>query len=163
MGSHQVTLGPEIYIEQNDFKKVGEKGYRRLTPDQPVGLRYASLVLKAINTKKRVPVEDVEVKPKAFIHWVANPLEIEVRLYERLFKHRNPEDPNEVPGGFLTDVNKDSLKIVKAVADDSIVMGRKLKVYDKFQFELQGFFCRSRFRCRKQEVGVQPLKEDSGK
>ena len=34
-----------------------------------------------------VPVEEVEVKPKAFIHWVANPLEIEVHLYERLFKH----------------------------------------------------------------------------
>ena len=174
MGSHKVTLGPEIYIEQSDFKEVGEKGYRRLT----VGLRYAGLILKAINIKKRdgkvvevevesVPVKEVEVKPKAFIHWVANPLEIEVRLYERLFKHRNPEDPNEVPGGFLTDVNKDSLKIVTAVADDSIVMGGKLKVYDKFQFERQGFFSvnqdsdvENRKLVFNQTVS---LKEDSGK
>ena len=94
MGSHKVTLGPEIYIKQSDFKEVGEKGYILLM----VGLRYTGLILKAINIKKRdwkvvevevesVPVEEVEVKPKAFIHWVANPLEIEVHLYERLFKH----------------------------------------------------------------------------
>ena len=34
-------------------------------------------------------------KPKAFIHWVGDPIEIEVRLYEQLFKHKNPEDPTE--------------------------------------------------------------------
>lgn len=47
-----------------------------------------------------------ELKPKAFIHWVAQPVRCEVRLYERLFYHKSPEDPAEVPGGYLTDVNK---------------------------------------------------------
>jgi len=47
-----------------------------------------------------------ELKPKAYVQWVAEPLVCEVRLYEKLFHHKNPEDPSEVPGGFLSDVNK---------------------------------------------------------
>ena len=42
-----------------------------------------------------IPVKEYEGKPKAFIHWVGDPIEIEVRLYDRLFKHKNPEDPAE--------------------------------------------------------------------
>lgn len=53
------------------------------------------------------------------------------------FKHKNPEDPNEVPGGFLTDCNPDSLKSVNAFADKSLLSA---KVFDKFQFERLGFF-----------------------
>lgn len=47
-----------------------------------------------------------EVKPKAYVQWVAKPLVCEVRLYDKLFFHKSPEDASEVPGGFLTDVNK---------------------------------------------------------
>ena len=47
-----------------------------------------------------IPVNEYPKKPKAFIHWVGNPVEIEVRLYERLFKHKNPEDTSE--GKILT-------------------------------------------------------------
>lgn len=53
------------------------------------------------------------------------------------FKHKNPEDPIEVPGGYLTDCNKDSLKILRSFADKSL---KNVKVYDKFQFERVGFF-----------------------
>lgn len=53
------------------------------------------------------------------------------------FKHKNPEDPAEVPGGFLSDCNLDSLRILHSLADKSI---RTAKVYDKFQFERIGFF-----------------------
>lgn len=53
------------------------------------------------------------------------------------FKHKNPEDPNEVPNGFLSDCREDTLKIVKAYADVSL---KGAKVYDKFQFERIGFF-----------------------
>ncbi|KRY22237.1 putative glutamine--tRNA ligase [Trichinella patagoniensis] len=78
-------------------------------------------------------------KPKCFIHWVAKPISCEVRLYERLFHHRNPEDSNEVPGGFLTDVNKDSLHVINdAYIDESL--RRCAKVESRFQFERVGFF-----------------------
>lgn len=39
---------------------------------------------------KATPISEAE-KPKAFIHWVADPIDVEVRLYDRLFKHKNPE------------------------------------------------------------------------
>lgn len=53
------------------------------------------------------------------------------------FQHQNPEDTNEVPGGFLSDINPHSLSVVQAAADKSI---SGVKVYDKFQFERVGYF-----------------------
>lgn len=53
------------------------------------------------------------------------------------FKHKNPEDANEVPDGFLSDCNPDSLKILKSYADKSLLSG---KILDRFQFERMGFF-----------------------
>ena len=147
-GSHNIAFGPTIYIEKSDFKESIEKGYRRLSPGQAVGLKYADYVLKFLKVHKgsdgKVSEIDVEcqsvteaAKPKAFIHWVADPIEVEVRLYERLFRHKNPEDPAEVPGGFLEDINSDSLTVARAVADKSL---GGVKVYDRFQFERNGFF-----------------------
>ncbi|XP_009324618.1 PREDICTED: glutamine--tRNA ligase [Pygoscelis adeliae] len=93
-----------------------DKSYKRLAPQQPVGLRHAGYVIAVQNVIKDasgrvIELEvtctksDVAEKPKAFIHWVSEPLACEVRLYERLFLHKNPEDPSEVPGGFLSDLN----------------------------------------------------------
>eukprot|EP00069_Balaena_mysticetus_P008507 bmy_05995T0 len=76
---------------------------------------------------------DAGEKPKAFIHWVSQPLTCEIRLYERLFQHKNPEDPAEVPGGFLSDLNPASLQVVEAaLVDCSVALA---KPFDKFQFE----------------------------
>lgn len=146
--SHNITFDRVIYIEQSDFKEVPEKGYRRLSPTQTVGLRHAGVVLKVTEVLKdgagrvlelKCTCEKAEAteKPKAFIHWVSQPIEIEVRLYERLFMHKNPEDANEVPKGFLSDCNKDSLKVLTSFADKSLATA---KVLDKFQFERIGFF-----------------------
>jgi glutaminyl-tRNA synthetase len=147
-GCHNIAFGSTIYIERSDFKEENEKGYRRLTPGQSVGLKYADHVLTFVKIRKgsggkvyEIDVECAHVdkaeKPKAFIHWVADPIEVETRLYGMLFKHKNPEDPVEVPGGFLTDINPDSLTVLTAMADKSI---RNAKMYDRFQFERNGFF-----------------------
>ncbi|KAK6008891.1 hypothetical protein OSTOST_26212 [Ostertagia ostertagi] len=56
-----------------------------------------------------------------------------------LFKSKNPEDPNEVPNGFLSDVNKDSLTVLHNVLIDRSIANSKL--YDRFQFERVGYFC----------------------
>ena len=146
--SHNIVFDHVVYIEQSDFKENPEKGYRRLSPNQTVGLRHASVVLKVEKVLKDengkineliCSCEKVEVadKPKAFIQWVSDPYEIEVRLYERLFMHKNPEDANEVPNGFISDCNKDSLKVLKSYADKSLASAN---VFDKFQFERIGFF-----------------------
>lgn len=148
LGNRQAKFNKIIYIESSDFMEIGNKGFRRLTKEQSVGLRYTGLVLTVSDIVKKtdgtvseivcscVDVNSTE-KPKAFIHWVSEPVSVEINLYEPLFKHKNPEDPNEVPGGFLSDCNLNSHKVVTAFADVSI---QGAKVYDKFQFERVGFF-----------------------
>ncbi|PIO73466.1 hypothetical protein TELCIR_04565 [Teladorsagia circumcincta] len=55
------------------------------------------------------------------------------------FKSKNPEDSNEVPNGFLSDVNRDSLTVLHNVLIDRSIANSKL--YDRFQFERVGYFC----------------------
>lgn len=149
MGSHKVAFDKVIYIEKSDFMETGDKGYRRLTKAQHVGLRHAGFVLQCSDVRKNskgeieeilckcIEVEKAAQKPKAFIHWVSKPIEIEVRMYEPLFKHKNPEDAAEVPQGYLSDCNLNSLNILNSLADVSL---SSAKTYDKFQFERLGFF-----------------------
>ena len=147
--SHTIAFAKTVYIEQSDFKFEADKNFRRLTQEQSVGLRHAGFVISFVkivskNSSGQVteidveccPVDKVEKKPKAFIHWVSNPVKIEVRLYERLFKHKNPEDVNEVPDGFLSDINQNSLTVLNEAVADSYIS--KAKVFDKFQFERSG-------------------------
>ncbi|KAJ8016146.1 hypothetical protein DPEC_G00004160 [Dallia pectoralis] len=150
MGSHVVPFTRTIFMEQSDFREEMEKGYKRLTPNQPVGLRHAGYVITVQKVIKDAhgKVAELEVhccsshevaeKPKAFIHWVSEPKKCEVRLYERLFLHKNPEDPSEVPGGFLSDINPNSLQVIDSALVDCSVS--KAKVFDKFQFERVGYF-----------------------
>ncbi|EYC10410.1 hypothetical protein Y032_0055g2543 [Ancylostoma ceylanicum] len=65
-------------------------------------------------------------------------MEDDSMLLQSLFKSKNPEDPNEVPGGFLTDVNKDSLTVLYTVLIDKSIAHSK--VYDRYQFERVGYF-----------------------
>jgi glutaminyl-tRNA synthetase len=58
-------------------------------------------------------------------------------LFKTRFKHKNPEDINEVPGGFLLDCNQKSLEVMQAYGDVSL---KNADVYSKFQFERIGFF-----------------------
>uniref|UniRef100_A0A3Q3XQM8 Glutamine--tRNA ligase n=1 Tax=Mola mola TaxID=94237 RepID=A0A3Q3XQM8_MOLML len=145
-GSHVIPFSATIFIEKSDFREVLEKGYKRLTPEQPVGLRHAGYVISVQKVIKGKVVElevhccsaETAEKPKAFIHWVSQPLECEVRLYERLFLHKNPEDPSEVPNGFLSDINPNSMHIISNALVDTSVKGAK--VLDRFQFERVGYF-----------------------
>ncbi|KAE8293623.1 Glutamine--tRNA ligase [Larimichthys crocea] len=148
-GSHVVAFTRTIFIEQSDFREVMEKGYKRLTPEQPVGLRHAGSVISVQKVIKDAQGKVVELevsccssetaeKPKAFIHWVSEPLLCEVRLYERLFLHKHPEDPSEVPNGFLSDINPNSMHTNTSALVDISVKGAK--VFDKFQFERVGYF-----------------------
>jgi len=171
-GEHKITLQSPLYIERSDFRESLESGYRRLCPGQTVGLRYAGLVLELVDIIKEggevveVTVKTVSVdeaaKPKAFIHWVADPVSVEVRMFSRLFKHRTPEDPALVPGGFLEDIAENTLEVRAGLADKQV---KGSKLYDKFQFERIGFFCVDRDSSKDKlvfnlSVG---LKEDAGK
>ncbi|EFN60585.1 Probable glutaminyl-tRNA synthetase [Camponotus floridanus] len=148
-GHHEITFNEIVYIETSDFKEIEEKGFRRLTPKQPVGLKHVGVVVTFENIEKDASGNIINItvrqdpvsennKPKAFIHWVSSPVLASVRLYERLFKHKNPEDTNEVPNGFLSDINPISKKEIVAYMDESL--SKTAKVYDKIQFERIGFF-----------------------
>lgn len=173
-GSHNVVFDRVLYIERSDFKENPEKGYHRLSPNQGVGLRHAGYVLTFVEAKKNASGDVVELictcettekstKPKAFIQWVSQPVELEVHLYEPLFFHKNPEDTNEVPNGFLSDCNPNSLTIVKSFADRAAFAG--VKVYERFQFERIGYFSVDQDTNDKVLVfnRTVTLKEDSGK
>ncbi|KAL9888848.1 glutaminyl-tRNA synthetase [Glossina fuscipes fuscipes] len=174
LGCHRMILDRVIYIEQSDFQENPEKGYRRLALGQSVGLRHAGLVIKVKEVLKDISTGEIKEllcdcelsekaeKPKAFIQWVSQPITIEVRLYELLFQHKNPEDLNEVPGGFLTDINPNSKMVLKSYADRSL---STVKVYDKYQFERIGFFSVDPdTTCEKLVFNrTVVLKEDTGK
>ena len=100
----------------------------------------------------------METKPKAFIHWVdgSDCKKIEVRLYERLFKHKNPEDST----GFLNDVDENSLTVVEDTKQNCQKFGTS-----KYQFERIGFFSVDPDTTKSNLVfnRTVSLKEDSGK
>jgi len=80
------------------------------------------------------------VKAKAAITWVgvADGVQAEVRLYDRLFSEAQPD-----AGGkdFIESLNPDSLKTVTAIVEPSLASA----VPDqKFQFERHGYFVADR-------------------
>ncbi len=74
------------------------------------------------------------------ITWVAvaDALQAEVRLYDRLFKEAHPE-----AGGvdFLQNLNATSLTVMQAVVEPSLATAT---ADDKFQFERHGYFAADR-------------------
>jgi len=147
-GSRILPFSKEIYIDRADFSQKPEKGYFRLTPTQPVRLKYAYIIsfeeaikdaggniveIKATYHPDSKSGEDTSgIKVKSAIQWVeANTAKnMEVRVYDRLFK-------NEAPEG-IEDINPDSLKIIKTALIEPAVITDKLDV--RFQFEREGYF-----------------------
>jgi len=60
-------------------------------------------------------------------------VDVEVRLYDRLFKH---EQPGSVEN-YLDELNPDSLKIINAKVEPFLA---KAKAGEQFQFERMGYF-----------------------
>ena len=77
-------------------------------------------------------------KVKGTIHWVSvsEALEVEVRVYDRLFSEENPDGNKEVD--FKTFLNPNSLQIIKGFVEPSLHDAKNL---DQFQFQRLGYFC----------------------
>ncbi len=147
-GSRKLPFSREIYIEREDFSEHPPKGYYRLTPDQPVRLRHAYIIrCKEVIKDESGRITEIRaeyypdsksgadtsgIKVKSAIHWVdaATAHEVEVRLYDRLFRVENPQG--------IEDLNPDSLKIVKGAYVERAVIEEKPD--ERFQFERQGYF-----------------------
>jgi len=150
-------IGREVWIEREDFEEVPPKGYKRLFPGNIVRLKGGYVIectgcakdaagnivevhAKVIpDTKSGTPGAD-SVKAKAAITWVgvADGVNAEVRMYDRLFLDAQPD-----AGGkdFIESLNPNSLKVITAIVEPSLANARP---DDKFQFERHGYFVADR-------------------
>jgi glutaminyl-tRNA synthetase len=156
MGSRNVALSRELWIEADDFMEVPEKKFYRLGPDRHVRLR-GGYIVKCIGFEKDADGKITEVRCeylpgtkgadapqgvecRAAIHWVSaeHGVDAEIRLYDRLF---TVEDPDGAEGGFTSVINPDSLKVIRAWVEPSVAEAAPETV---FQFERIGYFVADR-------------------
>jgi len=156
-GSRQFPISRELWIEQEDFMEVPEKGYFRLFPGNRVRLRYG-YVVECTGCDKDASGKVIAVhcnyypdsksgtdgastyKVKGNIHWVsaAQSVAAEVRLYDRLFT-----DPHPDAGGkdFKQSLNPNAKSVINAYLE---VGADTANPDDKFQFERHGYFVADR-------------------
>ncbi len=151
-GHREINFGKEIYIEAGDFMEEPPAKYFRLKPGGVVRLKGAYILqcdeviktddgriaeLRCSYIENSKSGEDVSgVKVKGVIHWVnaQEAVEAEVRLYDRLFKVENPAGEE---GDFKEFINENSLELVKALVEPSLLAATP---EHKFQFMRNGYF-----------------------
>ncbi|HVT43059.1 MAG TPA: glutamine--tRNA ligase/YqeY domain fusion protein [Thermoanaerobaculia bacterium] len=155
-GTRSVPFSRVLCIEQEDFMEEAPKKFFRLAPGREVRLRSAYLVT-CTAVVKNDSGEIVELrctydpatrggdapdgrKPKSTLHWVSaeHALEVEVRLYDRLFSKEDPEDVAEGED-FVTGINENSLVMLPSVMIEPSVAGALSGA--RYQFERLGYFC----------------------
>ena len=156
MGTRKVPFSRVLYIERDDFREDPPPKFFRLAPGREIRLRYAYFITCVGVVKDEHTGEVVELrctydpasrggnspdgrKVKGTIHWVstAHALEVEVRLYDRLF---TVEDPGGVRdgAGFESVLNPDSQEIVTGYIEPSLAGAAP---GSRYQFERLGYFC----------------------
>ncbi len=151
-GTRRVPFARELYIERDDFMEDPPKKFFRLAPGREARLRGAYFITctGVVKNDTGAVVElrctyDPETrggdapdgrKVKATLHWVAakTALDVEVRVYDRLFSVEQPG----AQGDFRSDLNPASLEVRTAKLEPSVaeaVPGTRL------QFERLGYFC----------------------
>jgi glutaminyl-tRNA synthetase len=157
MGRRKVPFSRVLYIEQDDFREIPPPKYRRLIPGREVRLRYGYFITCVDVVKDERTGEIIELhctydpetrggnapdgrKVKATLHWVsaAHAIEVETRLYDRLFLANNPDDVGEGLD-FKSNLNTNSLEILKGCFVEQTLAEASPGL--TYQFERQGYFC----------------------
>jgi glutaminyl-tRNA synthetase len=154
-GTRKVPFSRVLYIEQEDFREDPPKKFFRLAPGREVRLRCAYFIT-CHEVVKNERGEIVELRctydpatrggdapdgrrVKATLHWVsaAHALDVEVRLYDRLF---TVEDPEGHEGHDFTEyLNPASLEVLTGCqAEPGLAMAAPGY---RCQFERLGYFC----------------------
>ena len=153
-GNREIPFGRELWIERDDFREDAPRKFFRLAPGREVRLRYAYCitcdeVIKDAEgniTELRCTYDPLSAngqtadgrKVKGIIHWApAEAVDIEVRLYDNLF--RKP-DPDDAPEGedWRANLNPDSIEIITAKGEPSLA---SCAPGERVQFERKGYFC----------------------
>jgi glutaminyl-tRNA synthetase len=153
LGMRHFSLGPEVWIERDDFAEQPPKGFFRLFPGNRVRLKYGYViectgcekdaqgevvaVLASVvpDTRSGTPGADA-VKVKGTITWVGvhEAVPAELRLYDRLFTEAQPD-----AGGrdFLSVLNPQSKRIASGYLEPSLAGAA---ADTKLQIERHGYF-----------------------
>ena len=153
MGSRELKLTREVFIDAEDFREEANKKYKRLVLGGEVRLRNA-YTIRADEIVRDASGEITEIhctydpetlgvnpegrKIRGVIHWVSasEGVRADVHQYDRLFTVPNPG----TKGDFLSDLNPNSLKVLKdAVVEPALAA---VEAGERFQFEREGYFCR---------------------
>ena len=150
----EMPFSKELYIEQEDFMENPPKKYFRLAPGQMVRLKSAYIircenVVKDPNGKvtevhctyipeSRSGSDTSGINVKGTLHWVSikQAVQIEARLYDRLFK---VEDLSQADGDFKDYLNPESLQVTTDVFAEPALASAGAG--DRFQFLRKGYFC----------------------
>ena len=154
-GAREVPFSKTLYIEREDFREEANKKFFRLKLGKEVRLKNA-YIIKAESCDKDHDGNITEIhctydpksksgsgtqeslrKVKGTLHWVAvnKAIEVEVRLYDRLFTDPSPDTHKDKD--FIEFVNPDSLKVITGYAEPSL---QELKIEDTVQFQRLGYF-----------------------
>ena len=155
MGTRELPFTRELYIDRSDFRETAEKDFKRLVLGQEVRLRNAYViraneVIRGADgriaelrcsydpqTRGKNPADGRKVK--GVIHWVAAAqcIDVEVRLYDRLFSVEAPEADETKT--FLDFINPQSLTVLKGCKAEPSLADATPET--RFQFEREGYFC----------------------
>jgi glutaminyl-tRNA synthetase len=152
LGNRDVVFSKTILIEQDDFAENPPKDFKRLVTGGEVRLR-GSYVIRCEQVIKDADGNVVELqcsydpatlgknpegrKVKGVIHWVSEQHSIaaELRLYDRLFSHPNPDTLDN----FLDGLNPDSLQVLSDCRLEASLVSATPDI--SYQFERTGYFC----------------------
>ena len=159
LGERKLPFTRTLYIDRDDYTEdqtLSRKKFKRLVLGEWVRLRSA-YIIKAEQSIKDDNGQIVEVlatlvpgtvghniegiSPRGVIHWVSaeQGVEVEVRLYDRLFNHPNPDDGDE---DFRNFINPDSFSVIRAIIEPEAA---KFPPESAFQFEREGYFITDRY------------------
>jgi glutaminyl-tRNA synthetase len=152
-GTRSIPFSKELWIEREDFMEVPAKKWFRLAPGAMVRLKSAFIVrcdhfIKDENgviteiqctyfPESKSGSDNSGLQVKGTIHWVSalQAINVEVRLYDRLFRVENPSSEE---GDFKDYINPDSLTIINAFVEPSL---QKATLANRYQFLRKGYFC----------------------
>ncbi|MBK1690165.1 glutamine--tRNA ligase/YqeY domain fusion protein [Rubrivivax gelatinosus] len=157
LGERRFGLGPEVWIEREDFAETPPKGFFRLFPGNKVRLKYGVVVectgcekdadgqvtavlAKVVpDTKSGTPGADA-IKVKGTITWVGrqDAVAATVNLYDRLFTEAQPDAAGR---DFREVLNPDSKRVVQAWLEPSLA---SVAAETRLQFERHGYFVADR-------------------